>query len=111
MKVAQHPACRHLNYGRQPLAPESAEFVALAVANGDTEARQKPVEDEFRLDQKCINVVRRDGIFQARCHGQHGRQPLLVQGEQHVDRGLVALFHRQGRIAAHDRLVAEILED
>ena len=111
MEVAQNPVHPRLDGARQTLAPEAAELIPVVIRDGDSEARQKPIEDELCLDQERVHVIRRNAIVEARRDRQHLGQLLLVQGEQHVDSRLVALLDRDGRIAAYDRLVAEVFND
>ena len=111
MEIAQDPGRRRLDGGMQQLAPERPERSAFGVRDRRVEPRQEPVHQELGFDQERVHVVGGNAVFDMGRDGQGVGQSLLVQRKQHVNRGLVALLDRRGRVAAHHALVAEVFED
>src|SRR5947208_2811723 len=73
--------------------------------------RQIPVEQKLDLDQQRVDVIGRNRMSDQRRDRERGRKLELVERDEHVDRGLIALFDRSGRISRDDAVIAEILEN
>ena len=84
---------------------ERAAAVDEAVAMRDV-----PVEQKLGLDQECVDVVGRHAVLDTGRHREGCGSRLTVQRDQHIDGSRIAFLDRRRRIAFHDALGAEVLQ-
>ena len=110
MVVAQHPGGGLVVGVAQRLAPERGEFGARRCGHEAVAMRDVPVEQKLGLDQERVDVVGRHAVLDAGRHREGCGSRLAVQRDQHIDGSRIAFLDRRRRIAFHDALGAEILQ-
>src|SRR5260221_765434 len=111
MKVAQYPGTRGRYDVVQRGAPKAEKILAQrGWRRSNATMRQIPIEHELDLDQEGFEIVGRKFMLDAGCHGQRRGQIRIVQSDENVDRGGIALLDWRRRIARGDAFGAEILD-
>src|SRR5262249_36610328 len=92
------------------LPPKRAKGVALGLSYPGFKLWQIPVQKQLHLDQKRINVVARQPVFDTWLDRQNVTEMIAMQFREQVGCHLVTRSDRFGRIVIDDEFIAEILD-